>query len=66
MEAYAAKFSTAEAAAQLKIKPDTLRHSYHLKGHYGGVRPVKMAASRRLLWPAAAIEALANGEALNA
>lgn len=57
------QFTTAEAAARLKLVPATMRHAYHLHGHYGGIRPVKMTASRRLLWPADEIRRLAAGEA---
>lgn len=54
-------YSTEEAAAILKIRPQTLRAAVCRDGAYFGVRPQK-AHNRFLLWDAAAVEALAAGE----
>ena len=58
------KLDTAEAAEVLRVRPQTLRHSLCLKGHYMGLRPVKLP-NGRLLWEAAAVAALASGDALS-
>ena len=62
--ANAGRLSTEEAAALLKVKPQTLRAALCRDGHYLGARPFK-SANRFLLWRANEIEALAIGEALN-
>jgi len=49
--------STEALAAQLRIKPQTLRAALCRNGHYYGIRPVKMP-NRLLLWPADALERL--------
>ncbi len=54
-------YSTEEAAAVLKIRPQTLRAAICRDGHYFGVRPQK-ARNRFLVWDAAAVDALVNGE----
>lgn len=54
-------YSTEEAAALLKIRPQTLRASVCRAGHYAGVKPRKLP-SRFLAWPADAIDALVRGE----
>lgn len=56
-------YSTEEAAAILKVKPQTLRASFCRCGHYAGVKPHKLP-SRFLAWPADAIDRLLNGEAI--
>ena len=48
---------TAEAAGILRVRPQTLRHSLCLKGHYLGVVPVKLP-NGRLLWPADELDRL--------
>ena len=53
-------YSTVEAAAVLKVRPQTLRAALCRDGHYYGLRPVK-CRNRFLLWDAAAVEALAAG-----
>ena len=53
--------STEQAAAVLKVKPQTLRAALCRDGHYFGVRPQK-ARNRFLMWDASAVEALLNGE----
>ncbi|KAB2968136.1 hypothetical protein [Zoogloea sp.] len=54
-------YSTEEAAAVLKVRPQTLRAAVCRDGHYFGVRPQK-ARNRFLMWNAAAVDALLNGE----
>ena len=54
-------YSTEEAAAVLKVKPQTLRAALCRDGVYFGVRPVKRP-NRFLAWPADQIDALARGE----
>ena len=61
--ANAVRLSTEEAAALLKVKPQTLRAALCRDGHYLNCRPRK-SANRFLLWDAAEIERLANGEEL--
>lgn len=56
----APRLSTDEAAARLKIKPQTLRAALCRDGHYLGARPIK-SANRFLLWPLDQIERLADG-----
>lgn len=53
-------YSTDEAAAVLKVRPQTLRAAVCRDGHYFGVRPQK-ARNRFLLWPSDQIDALAVG-----
>ena len=53
--------STAQAAAALHIKPQTLRVALCRDGHYFGIRPVKLP-NRMLAWPAEGIERLLSGE----
>jgi hypothetical protein len=50
-------FTTAEAAAILRVKPQTIRAGLCRDSHYMGLRPVKLS-NRRLLWPADAVENL--------
>lgn len=57
----ARNYSTDEAAAVLKVKPQTLRAALCRDGHYYGVKPQK-ARNRFLLWDANAIDALTAGE----
>lgn len=52
-----AHLSTEALAAELRIKPQTLRAALCRNGHYYSIRPVKMP-NRRLLWPADALERL--------
>jgi hypothetical protein len=63
--ANAARLSTEEAAALLKVKPQTLRAALCRDGHYLGARPAK-SANRFLLWRGDEIERLANGETIAA
>ena len=55
------KLDTAEAAAVLRVKPQTLRRALCLQGHYFGMRPVKLP-NGRLLWDAADLDRLTAGE----
>lgn len=59
------RISTEEAAARLKIKPQTLRAALCRSGHYLGARPLK-SANRFLLWSGEEIERLAQGQAITA
>lgn len=54
-------YSTEEAAAVLKVKPQTLRAAVCRDGAYFGVRP-KKARNRFLVWDAKQIDDLARGE----
>ncbi len=54
-------YSTEEAAAVLKVKPQTLRAAVCRDGSYFGLRPQK-ARNRFLMWDASQIDALARGE----
>lgn len=54
------KLDTLEAAERLRIKPQTIRRSLCMSGHYLGLRPTKLP-NGRLLWDAAAVDALLNG-----
>lgn len=54
-------YTTDEAAAILGVLPHTLRAGMCRAGHYLGIKPVKLA-NRRLLWPAAKVDATARGE----
>lgn len=51
------RLSTAQFAAQLAIKPQTVRQAVCNSGQYMGIRPTK-APNRFLLWPADAVERL--------
>jgi hypothetical protein len=59
------RLSTEEAAALLKVKPQTLRAALCRDGAYLGARPFK-SANRFLLWNAADIERLVQGQAIAA
>ena len=63
--ANAVRLSTEEAAALLKVKPQTLRAALCRDGAYLGARPLK-SANRFLLWDAAEIGHLAQGQAITA
>ncbi|MBN9695602.1 MAG: hypothetical protein J0L85_07365 [Zoogloea sp.] len=54
-------YSTIEAAAVLKVRPQTLRAAVCRDGAYFGVRPLKRP-NRFLAWPADQIDVLAVGE----
>lgn len=52
--------TTREAAQILCVLPDTLRRSLCVKGHYQGLRPVRLG-NKRLLWPAQDLAAMLAG-----
>jgi hypothetical protein len=58
---FARHYSTDEAAAVLKVRPQTLRAALCRDGAYCGVMPAKRR-NRFLAWPADPIDALAAGE----
>ncbi len=58
----AAKLSTEELAAALRLKPQTIRAALCRKSHYMGMRPVRLP-NGRLLWDAADLDRLTAGEA---
>lgn len=60
-----ARLSTEEAAARLKVKPQTLRAAICRNSHYMGARPLK-SANRFLLWDADEIERLTQGQTIPA
>jgi hypothetical protein len=64
-ESVARNFSTEEFAAQLKVKPQTIRAGYCRDGHYLDVVPIKLS-NRRLLWPADEVDALIAGRTVKA
>lgn len=59
------RLSTDEAAARLKVKPQTLRAALCRDGHWCNLRPVK-GPNRFLYWPADEIERLTTGQAITA
>lgn len=54
---------TAEAAAKVKFRPQTLRRHLCVNGHFFGIKPTKLPGGRgaRLLWPLDQFERLAAG-----
>lgn len=52
--------TTDEFAAVLGVKAPTVRRAHCLKGHYLGIRPIKLP-NRLLLWPAVEVEQLLQG-----
>lgn len=58
----AAKITTEETAGLLRVVPQTIRAGFCRNGHYMGLVPRKMP-NGKLLWDAAAIDRLLNGEA---
>lgn len=56
------RLTTDEFAAEICCLPNSIRKRYSQTGSYHGVRPIKLP-NRRLLWPADAVEQLANGSA---
>lgn len=53
------KLTTQEFAEKARVKAGTILHSHCVKGHYAGIKPVKLA-NRLLLWDAKEVEALLN------
>jgi hypothetical protein len=58
-----AKITTEELASMLRIAPQTARASLCRKGHYLGLRPVKLS-NGKLLWDVAEAERILAGEEL--
>ena len=52
--------TTNELARELGVQPSTVRRALCTRGHYMGIRPIKLP-NRRLLWSAAKVEALISG-----
>ena len=59
------RLTTEELAALLHVKPQTIRAGLCNAGHYAGLRPAIRLPSRRLLWDAAQVASILNGEASN-
>ena len=55
------KLTTEELAEVAKVVPQSIRAAVCRKGHWLGLRPVKLA-NRRLLWDAEQVAAVLNGE----
>ncbi|MBI9083356.1 MAG: hypothetical protein JEZ11_07140 [Desulfobacterales bacterium] len=53
--------STMEFAEKLLVKPESVRHSLCVRGHYLGVRPRKLP-NGRLLWPRAEVNRVLGGD----
>lgn len=54
--------STEELAKEAKVRPASIRSSVCRVGHWCGIRPIKLR-NRFLLWPAAEVEKLLQGDA---
>lgn len=54
------QLSTEEAAARLKVRPQTMRAAICRQGHYLGLVPHKLP-NRLLLWDGEAIDRLTQG-----
>ena len=52
--------TTAQFAAELGLRPDSLRRRVQIDGSYYGVQPLKLP-NGRLSWPADALQVLKNG-----
>lgn len=59
-----ALLTTEKLAAEIGVKPQTLRAAICRQSHYFGLRPVK-CPNGRLLWPADAVERLTAGQPVN-
>ncbi len=55
------KLSTDELAAALRVVPQSIRAALCRKGHYLGLRPLKLP-NGKLLWDASEVECLLFGE----
>lgn len=53
--------STDQVAELFGVLPQSVRHALTVKGHYCGVRPLKLP-NRFLSWPRAQVEAVLRGE----
>ena len=49
-EAKRSYITTAKFAAKFGVRPESIRHSLCVRGHYLGLRPIK-GGNGRLLWP---------------
>lgn len=54
--------STSEFAQRIRVKNETIRRGYCVKGHYLRVRPIKLE-NGRLLWPEQEVEKAIHREA---
>lgn len=59
------RMTTAELAALMHVKPQTIRAGLSNAGHYAGLRPAVKLPSRRLLWDAEQVAAVINGKSPN-
>jgi hypothetical protein len=55
------KLATEELAATLRVAPQTIRAGLCRKGHYCGLKPLKLPTGK-LLWDADAVEMLLSGD----
>ncbi|SDH86199.1 hypothetical protein [Propionivibrio dicarboxylicus] len=55
------KLATEELAAALRVAPQTIRAGLCRKGHYCGLRPLKLPTGK-LLWDASEVERLLSAE----
>ena len=56
------KYCNTEIFSQkYQVKPDSVRRSLCLNGHYQGIRPLKLL-NGRLLWPDVSIEEMLAGK----
>ncbi len=53
--------NTKEFAAEVKVQAQTIRRAYCLKGHYCGIKPIKLP-NRLLAWRYDEIEKLLSSE----
>jgi len=53
--------NTRELAACFRVEAATVRRAYCVKGHYLGLKPVKLP-NQRLLWPRAEVIRVLEGE----
>jgi len=54
-------YSTKEFAERLRVDANTIRRGLCVRGHYLGLRPVKLP-NGRLVWPAAHVEDILAGK----
>lgn len=55
-----AGFTTLELAKLTRVQPGSIRVSLCKRGHFNGLRPLKLP-NRRLLWPAEDVARLLSG-----
>lgn len=56
----AAGFTTIELAKLTRVQPESIRISLCRRGHFNGLRPIKLP-NRRLLWKAEDVARLLSG-----